>query len=329
MENIIINTEGVDVSKFHTMSIKDLEHYGMPIQESISDSVDAILENTRGLDLGKTQGHLSDLTETSTVITKKLDSIRIVKPLLGAKRWLSKFDTVSNQLDTVRENIDNEVERLNKVLDALFKNKEMLDIKTKELEIVQSELYKYANFLQQNPDEDPDGLRLLATSGRLNLISSTLELSKHELVKTVILIKENKEITYQLREAQLNVVPVFKTMMINSLALETNKRAIKLKNTLQEVTARATIDSARQIEQDAKKLIEGRKIKVIDPKTLNEANDLLIKAVENINQAMHKESEENLKLVETTLQANIKLKELLQTSDEVFTVEEGSDSDGQ
>lgn len=329
MENIIINTEGVDVSKFHTMSIKDLEHYGMPIQESISDSVDAILENTKGLELGKTQDHLSDLTETSTVITKKLDSLRIIKPLLGAKRWLSKFDTVANQLDTVRENIDSEVERLNKVLDALFKNKEMLDTKTKELETVQFELYEYSNFLQQNPDEDPDGLRLLATSGRLNLISSTLELSKHELVKTVILIKENKEITYQLREAQLNVVPVFKTMMINSLALETNKRAIKLKNTLQEVTARATIDSARQIEQDAKKLIEGRKIKVIDPKTLNEANDLLIKAVENINQAMYKESEENLKLVETTLQANIKLKELLQTSDEVLTVEEGSDSDGQ
>lgn len=299
------------IEKFNTMTIQELECYGLDAQTEISDSVDEILKTTRCLDLGKTQQQLEELTETSNVITNKFNKGKFLRPIIGVKRWLSRFDNIASRLDIVKNNISEEQNRLQSVLNALYQNRVVLNKQIETLSIVQQELMEYATYLQNNKIEDDDEFRLMTVSDRLNLVTTTIELSKTELVKTALIIRENKEIAYQLKEAEINVIPVFKTMLINSLALEANKRALKLKETLSEVASKATVESAKQIEADAKKLLEGRKVKVVNPKSITEANTILLRAVESISNAMNEETKENLKSIEEFSNVNKRISELL------------------
>lgn len=309
-------------TKFAAMSVKEIEDYGLDVQSQIVTSVDNILKNTRCLELGKTQEHLCELTETSTVITDKYNKSKFLKPIFGVKRWLSRFDTVADKLDTVSDNILTEQKRLDDMVNALYQNREALNQQIINLTEIQQEFINYIKYLKENPQEDTDGLRMLAASSRLNMITSTVELSKTEYAKTLIIIKENKELAYQLREVQLNVIPIFKTMLVNSLALEANKRAIKLKETLSEVANKAVVESAKQIESDAEKLIEGRRTKILNPKNITEANQILLRTVEKISSAMEVEADENLKAIEEFQYTNAKMSALLSTAlnTEEFTV---------
>lgn len=105
----------------------------------------------------------------------------------------------------------------------MHENLQFMRDRLENLEQCQSELQSMVEYYQQN---DEDGLKLQAAMHRLKIITTTISVVKQECAKTILIIKENKEVTNQLAEASDNLIPIFKVMMLNVIGAKTNAEAM-------------------------------------------------------------------------------------------------------
>lgn len=278
------------------LTLQEIERYGSDVQLDISESMSQLLKDTKCIDLGNTGNYLAELSSTSNSITKKLEPRGIFRK---AKGWLAKFDNIEASIDSLDKNIQREQDKLNTVLNGLYQSKEVLSDKLSDLTRVQSELEGYISYLRDNMSEDDDGLKLQAATHRLKVITTTAVVTKQEINKTVLVIQENKEITNQLMEASENLIPMFKTMMMNVLATKANAEAVQLKKSLIKTANKLVIENAKQIEQTANDLIEGRTESLIAPQTLTEANNIMQRTIERVIDSARNETNSNLELIES------------------------------
>lgn len=281
------------------LSIEEIEKYGSDVQLDISESMSKLLQDTKCIDLGATGTYLAELSTTSNSITRKLEPRGIIKPFIKAKNWLSRFDNIESSIVKLDENIQKEQNKLNTVLNGLYQSKEILSDKLDDLIKVQDELTEYVDYLKDNQSEDADGLKLQAGVHRLKVITTTVAVTKQEIAKTVLVIQENKEITNQLMEASENLIPMFKTMMMNVLATKANSEAVQLKKSLVKTANKLVLDNAKQIEKTAEDLIAGRTESLIAPQTLTEANDILQRTINNVIDSAKSETSANLELIDS------------------------------
>lgn len=283
------------------LSLEEIERYGSDVQADISESMSQLLQDTRCIDLGQTGNYLAELSSTSNSITRNLEPRGIFKPFIKAKNWLAKFDNIEASIDSLDKNIQKEQEKLNTVLNGLYQSKEVLVDKLNDLTRVENDLSEYVGYLKDS--EEDDGLKLQAAVHRLKVITTTIAVTKQEINKTVLVIRENKEITNQLMEASENLVPMFKTMMMNVLATKANAEAVELKKSLVKTANKLVLDNAKQIEKTASDLIEGRMDTLIAPQTLTEANAILQRTIEKVIDSAKSETTTNLELI-TSLKAS-------------------------
>lgn len=283
------------------LSLEEIERYGSDVQADISESMSQLLQDTRCIDLGQTGNYLAELSSTSNSITRNLEPRGIFKPFVKAKNWLAKFDNIEASIDSLDKNIQKEQEKLNTVLNGLYQSKEVLVDKLNDLTRVENDLSEYVGYLKDS--EEDDGLKLQAAVHRLKVITTTIAVTKQEINKTVLVIRENKEITNQLMEASENLVPMFKTMMMNVLATKANAEAVELKKSLVKTANKLVLDNAKQIEKTASDLIEGRMDTLIAPQTLTEANAILQRTIEKVIDSAKSETTTNLELI-TSLKAS-------------------------
>ena len=279
------------------LSLEQIEKYGSDVQLDISEAMTQLLKDTKCIDLGQTGNYLAELSATSNSITKKLEPRGPFKPLYKAKSWLVKFDNIELSLNKLDRNIQKEQEKLNTVLNGLYQSKTVLSSKLVDLKRVQSELGEYVDELKSGSEED--SLKLQAAVHRLKVITTTIAVTQQEISKTTLVIQENKEITNQLMEASENLIPMFKTMMMNVLATKANAEAVQLKKALVKTANKLVIDNAKQIEQTANDLIEGRTDSLIAPQTLSEANTILQRAIDRVIDSAKTETTVNLELIES------------------------------
>lgn len=287
------------------LSLEEIERYGSDVQADISESMSQLLQDTRCIDLGQTGNYLDELSSTSNSITRNLEPRGIFKPFIRAKNWLAKFDNIEASIDSLDKNIQKEQEKLNTVLNGLYQSKEVLVDKLNDLTRVENDLSEYVGYLKDSEEDgcDEDGLKLQAAVHRLKVITTTIAVTKQEINKTVLVIRENKEITNQLMEASENLVPMFKTMMMNVLATKANAEAVELKKSLVKTANKLVLDNAKQIEKTASDLIEGRMDTLIAPQTLTEANAILQRTIEKVIDSAKSETTTNLELI-TSLRAS-------------------------
>ena len=269
------------------------------MQLDISESMSQLLKDTKCIDLGQTGNYLAELSTTSNNITKKLEPRGMFKPFVRARSWLAKFDNIESSIDSLDKNIQKEQDKLNTVLNGLYQSKEVLANKLNDLARVENELSEYVSFLKDNMSEEDDGLKLQAAVHRLKVITTTIAVTKQEISKTVLVIQENKEITNQLMEASENLIPMFKIMMMNVLATKANSEAVQLKKSLIKTANKLVIDNAKQIEQTANDLIEGRTESLVAPKTLTEANAIMQRTIDKVINSAKVETDNNLELIES------------------------------
>lgn len=146
------------------------------------------------------------------------------------------------------------------------------------LEQCQSELQSMVEYYQNN---DEDGLKLQASVHRLKIITTTISVVKQECAKTILIIKENKEVTNQLAEASDNLIPIFKVMMLNVIGAKTNAEAMQLKQNLSKVANEIIVSNAKQIEKTADDLIKGREEPLISAKAEVQTNIDSVKRLES------------------------------------------------
>lgn len=299
------------------LSLQEIEKYGSDVQMDISESMTKLLHDTKCIDLGATGNYLAELSTTSNNITKKLEPRGIMKPFVKAKNWLSRFDNIESSIVKLDENIQKEQDKLNTVLNGLYQSKEVLSDKLDDLTKVQNDLTEYVEYLKNNQSEEDDGLKLQAAVHRLKVITTTIAVTKQEIGKTVLVIQENKEITNQLMEASENLIPMFKTMMMNVLATKANAEAVQLKKSLVKTANKLVLDNAKQIEKTAEDLITGRTESLIAPQTLTEANDILQRTINKVIDSAKTETSVNLELIESlkTSTDSIKALSILEKND--------------
>ena len=281
------------------LTLEEIEKYGSDVQLGISESMTKLLQDTRCIDLGATGNYLAELSTTSNSITRKLEPRGIIKLFINAKNWLSRFDNIENSIVRLDENIQKEQDKLNTVLNGLYQSKEILSDKLDGLIKVQNDLTEYVEYLKTNQSKEDDGLKLQAAVHRLKVITTTIAVTKQEIGKTVLVIQENKEITNQLMEASENLIPMFKTMMMNVLATKANAEAVQLKKSLIKTANKLVLDNAKQIEQTAEDLIAGRTESLIAPQTLTEANDILQRTINKVIDSAKTETSVNLELIDS------------------------------
>lgn len=297
------------------LSIEEIEKYGSSVQKDISDSMTQLIKDTKCIDLGNTGNYLAELSNTSGNITKNLEPKGVFKQVLKAKSWLARFDSIECSIEKLETNISKECDRLNQVLNGLYSSKEILSSKLNDLKKVQDDLSEYVEYIKDNLSEDEDGLKLQAAVHRLKVITTTTTLTKQEIGKTILVIQENKEITNQLMDASENLIPMFKTMMMNVLATRANSEAVSLKKSLVKTANKLVIENAKQIEQNAKDLIDGRNESLISPKTLSEANTILQRTIDKVIESSKSETSNNLELIDS-LKASTESIKLLEVPSE-------------
>ena len=297
------------------LTLEQIEKYGSDVQTDISEAMTQLLNDTKCIDLGQTGNYLAELSTTSNSITRKLEPRGILKPFVKAKGWLARFDNIESSIDSLDVNIQKEQEKLNTILNGLYQSKKVLSSKLDDLVRVQDELTEYVGYLQNSTEED-DGLKLQAATHRLKVITTTIAVTKQEINKTVLVIQENKEITNQLMEASENLIPMFKTMMMNVLATKANAEAVQLKKSLVKTANKLVIENAKQIEKTADDLIAGRTESLIAPQTLTEANAIMQKTIEKVVESAKTETTVNQELINSLRASTDSIKSLTLLEDE-------------
>lgn len=280
-------------------SLSELETYGAGIQNEISESIDSMLQGVKCIDLGKTGTYMTDLSVLSGKTVKSLNQNKLTRFLVKPAKWVARYDYIENRLCSLGDSIEQEREKLDAVLNGLQQNREILSDKVTKLESVQCDLREYIEELKSNMGEADNGLRLQTAVNRLKVITTTIAVTKQEIAKTGLIIQENKEITTQLTDAYTNLIPMFKTMLMNTLAARANSEALKLKKSLVQTANRLVVDNARQIEETTMELLAGRTESLISVESITEANEILQRTVQAVVTSAQTETDVNLELIQS------------------------------
>lgn len=279
---------------FEEMSLTAIEEYGSDIQLHISEEMDKMLHSTQCINLDQTGKVLSDLSVESNSITKKLSVVDKLPSMLRVSKWLARYDNIEHRISTLETGIVEEKARLSSTLNGMYESLQFMRDELNDLETCASELQEMVDYYQT---QDEDGLKLQAAVNRLKLVTTTIAVVKQECAKTVLIIKENKEVTAQLSEAVDNLIPILKITMLNVIGAKTNEEAVKLKKNLSKVANQSIIANAKQIEKTADDLIEGRTKPLIEVKTIQEANSILQSAITKVKDSASVEVKTNLEAI--------------------------------
>lgn len=295
-------TSSLSVDCIKSMSLSEIEKYGSDVQSQISDGMTKILESTKCIGLEKTGKSLSDLSVETNQISKKIGSVQKFPAFLKASKWLARYDSVESRISSLEDGVVKEKNRLNATLDSMHENLQFMRDRLENLEQCQTELQSMVEYYQNN---DEDGLKLQASMHRLKIITTTISVVKQECAKTILIIKENKEVTNQLAEASDNLIPIFKVMMLNVIGAKTNAEAMQLKQNLSKVANDIIVSNAKQIEKTADDLIKGREEPLISAKSIEEANSVLQNAILKVQSSARAEVQTNMDSVKR-LEGSIK-----------------------
>lgn len=288
--------------EFKSMSVEDIENIGKDTQRSISNQMSSLLEGVRCMDIGKAGEEMASLSAVTSKVTTKLGKVTnnsIAKKLISTQRWLKKFDSLEKIVDGVSATVGAEIDRLDSVLNGLVASVDVMKGNLNDLSKDASKLQMLHEFLQSEQGNDPDGMKLQACTARMKVTATLQSLTTQEIAKAILIIKENKEVSYQLKEARDNLIPMFKTMMVNVIAAKANEEALTLRKNLIKVADRMVVATAKSISDTADDLIECRQEALISPSSLNEARDIICQTVERVMESSKLEVQSNLDIIES------------------------------
>lgn len=293
---------------YESLSVRDIEKYGSDVQEGINFEMGELMRRARCVDLGNTNTYLQELSDVTNKVAGKGKLFKILP--VGVKKWVNNYESVENRLNKIGESVTYEREKLNNILGTLMESKTRLNSRTSQLSECETYLRGYLEYLDTNPSEDMDGLKRQACVNRLKVIVTTNAVVRQEMVKTVLIIKENKEIVQQLTEASDNLLPMFNVMMLNTLASKANAEAIKMRKVMVETANKLVIENAKQIEKNADELISGRSDSLIDVKTIEDANRILQNTIKKVIESAKSEEGNNMMLIESIKSSMVTLDEV-------------------
>ena len=285
-------TSVIDTAKLRGMSLKELENYGVSIQDSIGEKSSEILRKAHMSDLGTTQESLYELQDIVTKQRKLLPTS--VSPLRAIRRFAGKYEKVERRIEQINEAIEAQRNKLDEYVTYMMEQNENMGRAVISLKECEDNLIVYIEELQG--ENNPDQIRLQAAANRLKLITGTRVNAEQAQIEGLMIIKANQESKYQLEQVTRNVMPILKMQAVNAVGIKANKESIEIADKTRKITGELIERNATDVKNMVDKLQANRTSSVVDEEKLAKAQQILIEALESVAKASEKEAETNLKV---------------------------------
>lgn len=285
-------TSVIDTAKLRDMSLKELENYGVSIQDSIGEKSSEILRKAHMSDLGTTQESLDELQDIVTKQRKLLPTS--VSPLRAIRRFAGKYEKVERRIEQINEAIEAQRNKLDEYVTYMMEQNENMGRAVISLKECEDNLIVYIEELQG--ENNPDQIRLQAAANRLKLITGTRVNAEQAQIEGLMIIKANQESKYQLEQVTRNVMPILKMQAVNAVGIKANKESIEIADKTRKITGELIERNATDVKNMVDKLQANRTSSVVDEEKLAKAQQILIEALESVAKASEKEAETNLKV---------------------------------
>lgn len=285
-------TSVIDTAKLRGMSLKELENYGVSIQDSIGEKSSEILRKAHMSDLGTTQESLDELQDIVTKQRKLLPTS--VSPLRAIRRFAGKYEKVERRIEQINEAIEAQRNKLDEYVTYMMEQNENMGRAVISLKECEDNLIVYIEELQG--ENNPDQIRLQAAANRLKLITGTRVNAEQAQIEGLMIIKANQESKYQLEQVTRNVMPILKMQAVNAVGIKANKESIEIADKTRKITGELIERNATDVKNMVDKLQANRTSSVVDEEKLAKAQQILIEALESVAKASEKEAETNLKV---------------------------------
>lgn len=285
-------TSVIDTAKLRGMSLKELENYGVSIQDSIGEKSSEILRKAHMSDLGTTQESLDELQDIVTKQRKLLPTS--VSPLRAIRRFAGKYEKVERRIEQINEAIEAQRNKLDEYVTYMMEQNENMGRAVISLKECEDNLIVYIEELQR--ENNPDQIRLQAAANRLKLITGTRVNAEQAQIEGLMIIKANQESKYQLEQVTRNVMPILKMQAVNAVGIKANKESIEIADKTRKITGELIERNAADVKNMVDKLQANRTSSVVDEEKLAKAQQILIEALESVAKASEKEAETNLKV---------------------------------
>ena len=285
-------TSVIDTAKLRGMSLKELENYGVSIQDSIGEKSSEILRKAHMSDLGTTQESLDELQDIVTKQRKLLPTS--VSPLRAIRRFAGKYEKVERRIEQINEAIEAQRNKLDEYVTYMMEQNENMGRAVISLKECEDNLIVYIEELQG--ENNPDQIRLQAAANRLKLITGTRVNAEQAQIEGLMIIKANQESKYQLEQVTRNVMPILKMQAVNAVGIKANKESIEIADKTRKITGELIERNATDVKNMVDKLQANRTSSIVDEEKLAKAQQILIEALESVAKASEKEAETNLKV---------------------------------
>lgn len=282
----------IDTSKLRSMSLRELENYGVSIQDSIGEKSSEILKKAHMTDLGSTQDSLDELQEIATKQKRLLPTSS--SPLRALKRFAGRYEKVERRIDQINDAIEAQRSKLDEYVTYMMEQNDNMGRAVVSLRECEDNLIAYVDELQA--EESPDQIRLQAAANRLKLITGTRVNAEQAQIEGLMIIKANQESKYQLEQVTRNVMPILKMQAVNAVGIKANKESIEIADKTRKITGELIERNATEVKNMVDKLQANRTSSVIDEEKLSKAQHILYEALQSVAKASEKEAEANLRV---------------------------------
>lgn len=299
----------VDVSKLRAMSLKELENYGVSIQDSIGEKSSEILRKTHMTDLGDTQESLDELQDIVNKQKKLLPTS--ISPLRVIRKFAGRYEKVERRIDQINEAIEAQRAKLDEYVTYMLEQNENMGRAVVSLKECEDNLMVYIEELQE--ENSTDQIRLQVAANRLKLITGTRVNAEQAQIEGLMIIKANQESKYQLEQVTRNVMPILKMQAVNAVGIKANKESIEIADKTRRITGELIERNATDVKNMVDKLQANRTSSVVDEEKLAKAQQILLEALQSVVKASEKEAETNLMIAKNLRETSMSNSDLIKS----------------
>lgn len=290
------------VDKLRTMSLQDIDNYGASIQDMIGEKSSEILQKTNLNEINSTKESLDELQ--AIVDKQNKGAKKAFLPIV--RRFTGGYVKVEKRIDSINDALIEQKNKLDKYVTYMVEQSDSIKKAVETLRQYEDTLQAYADEL--DVEGDTDQIRLQAVANRLKLITGTRVNAEQALIESLMIIKANQESKYQLCQVVQNVMPVLKMQAVNAIGIKANQESIEIAEKTRKITGDLIEKNAVEVKDMVTKLQTNRTSNIIDSDKLNNAQQILIDAIESVAKASEQEAKANLD-VAASLRENAKINE--------------------
>lgn len=290
------------VDKLRTMSLQDIDNYGASIQDMIGEKSSEILQKTNLNEINSTKESLDELQ--AIVDKQNKGAKKAFLPIV--RRFTGGYVKVEKRIDSINDTLIEQKNKLDKYVTYMVEQSDSIKKAVETLRQYEDTLQAYADEL--DVEGDTNQIRLQAVANRLKLITGTRVNAEQALIESLMIIKANQESKYQLCQVVQNVMPVLKMQAVNAIGIKANQESIEIAEKTRKITGDLIEKNAVEVKDMVTKLQTNRTSNIIDSDKLNNAQQILIDAIESVAKASEQEAKANLDVV-ASLRENAKINE--------------------